>query len=58
MGFDPLADARRKTETNRQILECGFRIFSQRAISKITMAEVAEAAGIGVATRTVRYPTG
>lgn len=57
MGFDPLADARRKTETNRQILECGFRIFSQRAISKITMAEVAEAAGIGVATLYRYYRT-
>lgn len=50
MGFDAEKDAQQKAETRRQILEAAFRIFAERTIDKVTMTDVAEAAGVGVAS--------
>ena len=50
MGFDPKQDALQKEETNRRILDAGFSIFSEMNIDKVSMAKVADKAGIGVAT--------
>lgn len=50
MGFDPRADERQKTETRQRIIETGFRIFSENTIDAVNLTEVAEAAGLGMAT--------
>lgn len=50
MGVNPELNELQKEVTKQRILEAGFRIFSERTIEKVTMADVAEAAGIGVAT--------
>ena len=47
MGFDPKQDALQKEETNRRILDAGFCIFSEKSIDKVSMANVANKAGIG-----------
>ncbi|MCR5552456.1 MAG: TetR/AcrR family transcriptional regulator [Oscillospiraceae bacterium] len=39
-----------KEVTRNRILETGFRVFAEKAIDKVTMNDVAEAAGVGVAT--------
>lgn len=50
MGFNPEKDAQQKAATTQKILEAGFRIFAERTIEQVTMTDVADAAGIGVAT--------
>ena len=57
MGFDPKQDALQKEETNRRILDAGFSIFSEMNIDKVSMAKVADKAGIGVATLYRYYRT-
>ena len=57
MGFDPKQDALQKEETNRQILDAGFCIFSEMSIDKVSMANVANKAGIGIATLYRYYRT-
>ena len=57
MGFDPKQDALQKEETNRRILDAGFSIFSEMSIDKVSMAKVADKAGIGVATLYRYYRT-
>ena len=50
MGFDAEKDAQQKAETRRQILAAAFRVFAERTIEKVTMTDIAEAAGVGVAS--------
>ena len=57
MGFDPKQDALQKEETNRRILDAGFCIFSEKSIDKVSMANVANKAGIGIATLYRYYRT-
>ena len=57
MGFDPKQDALQKEETNRRILDVGFCIFSEMSIDKVSMANVANKAGIGIATLYRYYRT-
>ena len=57
MGFDPKQDALQKEETNRRILDAGFCIFSEMNIDKVSMANVANKAGIGIATLYRYYRT-
>ena len=57
MGFDHKQDALQKEETNRRILDAGFSIFSEMSIDKVSMAKVADKAGIGVATLYRYYRT-
>lgn len=57
MGFDPKQDALQKEETNRRILDAGFYIFSEKSIDKVSMANVANKAGIGIATLYRYYRT-
>ena len=57
MGFDPKQDALQKEETNRRILDAGFCIFSEMSIDKVSMANVANKAGIGIATLYRHYRT-
>ena len=57
MGFDPKQDALQKAETNRRILDAGFCIFSEMSIDKVSMANVANKAGIGIATLYRHYRT-
>lgn len=57
MGFDPKQDALQKEETNRRILDAGFCIFSEKSIYKVSMANVANKAGIGIATLYRYYRT-
>lgn len=57
MGRNLEKDAIEMADKNRRILENGFRIFSERTIEKVKMAEVAEAAGIGIASLYRYYST-
>ena len=58
MGFDPKQDALQKEETNRRrILDASFCIFSEMSIDKVSMANVANKAGIGIATLYRHYRT-
>ena len=57
MGFDPKQDALQKEETNRRILDAGFCIFSEKSIDTVSMANVANKAGIGIATLYRYYRT-
>ena len=50
MGRDPAKDAMQTAETRQRLLEAGLRLFSERAIEQVSMTDVAEAAGVGVAT--------
>ena len=50
MGFDPKKDEQQKAETRQRIIETGFRIFSEKTIDAVNLTEVAEAAGVGMAT--------
>lgn len=57
MGFDPKQDDLQKEETNRRILDAGFCMLSEMSIDKVSMANVAEKAGIGIATLYRYYRT-
>ena len=50
MGANPRLSTIRQEATRQLILEAGFRLFSESTIETITMTDVANAAGIGVAT--------
>ena len=50
MGFNPEKNAQQKAATTQKILEAGFRVFAERTIEKVKMTDVADVAGIGVAT--------
>ena len=57
MGFDHKQDALQKEETNRRILDAGFSMFSRMSIDKVSMENVADEAGIGIATLYRYYRT-
>ena len=42
---------------NQRILESAFRLFSENTIEKVKLTEVAEAAGIGIASLYRYYPS-
>ncbi len=50
MGFNPELNALQKEVTRQRILEAGFRLFVEKNIDKVSMQDVANAAGIGIAT--------
>lgn len=50
MSTNPELLAAQKEVTRQRILEAGFRVFAERTITPVKMTDVAEAAGIGVAT--------
>ncbi len=56
MGFSQEKDAQQKAETRNRILNAGFRLFTERSIEAVTITDVAEAAGIGVATVYRHFP--
>ncbi len=53
----PANDTAQMAATRQRILETGFRLFSQRTIDKVSMQDVADEAGIGVATLYRYYNT-
>ena len=57
MGRNLEKDAVEMAAKNRRILESGFRIFTQNTIEKVKMTDVAEAAGIGIASLYRYYST-
>ena len=50
MNANPELYALQKELTRQRILEAGFRVFAEKTIESVTMTDVADAAGIGVAT--------
>lgn len=50
MGTNQKLSTLRQEATRQLILETGFQLFSENTIEAITMADVANAAGVGVAT--------
>ncbi len=50
MGVNAELNALQKEVTRQKILEAGFRVFAEKTIEPVSMQEVADAAGIGVAT--------
>ncbi len=50
MSNNPEKDAIRAEARKREIMDAAFRVFTERSIDKVTMNDVADAAGIGVAT--------
>ena len=50
MGVNPELNALQKEVTRQRILEAAFRLFVDNNIDKVTMQDVASAAGVGVAT--------
>lgn len=57
MGRNSEKDAVEMAAKNQRILENGFRIFAENNIEKVTMLEVAKAAGISVASLYRYYST-
>ncbi len=57
MGVNPELNALQKEVTRQKILEAGFRLFVDNNIDKVTMQDVAKAAGVGVATVYRYYST-
>ena len=57
MGVNPELNALQKEVTRQRILEAGFRLFVDNNIDKVTMQDVAAAAGVGVATVYRYYST-
>ena len=57
MSTNPELNTLQKELTRTKILEAGFRIFAEKTIEKVTMTDVAEAAGVGVATVYRYYKT-
>ena len=57
MGVNAELNALQKEVTRQRILEAGFRVFAEKGIEKVAMTDVAEAAGIGVATVYRYYST-
>lgn len=50
MGVNTELNALQKEVTRQKILEAGFRLFVEKSIEKVTMQDVANEAGIGIAT--------
>ena len=50
MGVNQELNALQKEVTRQKILEAGFRIFAEKTIEPVSMQEIADAAGLGVAT--------
>ena len=50
MGINAELNALQKEVTRQRILEAGFHAFAEKGIDRVAMTDVAEAAGIGVAT--------
>ena len=50
MGVNPELNALQKEVTRQRILEAGFRLFVEKNIDKVSMQDVANEAGIGIAT--------
>ena len=50
MGVNPELNELQKEVTRKRILDAGFRLFVDKNIDKVTMQDVADAAGIGIAT--------
>ena len=57
MGVNPELNALQKEVTRQRILEAAFRLFVDNNIDKVTMQDVARAAGVGVATVYRYYST-
>ena len=57
MSVNPELNALQKEVTRTKILEAGFRIFAEKTIEKVTMTDIADAAGVGVATVYRYYKT-
>lgn len=57
MSTNPELNTLQKEVTRTKILEAGFRIFAEKTIERVTMTDVAEAAGVGVATVYRYYKT-
>ena len=57
MGVNQELNELQKQVTRKKILETAFRVFSEKTIGKVRMTDVAEAAGIGVATVYRYFPT-
>ena len=57
MSGNPELNALQKEVTRTKILEAGFRIFAEKTIEKVTMTDIADAAGVGVATVYRYYKT-
>ena len=50
MGRNPEADARARVARRQQLIEDAFHIFAEKTIDKLSMNEVADACGVGIAT--------
>ena len=50
MGFIPELDAQRKAATRNRILKTGFEVFAEKTIDATSIQQIADAAGIGIAT--------
>ena len=50
MGVNAELNALQKEVTRQRILEAGFHAFAEKGIDRVAMTDVAEAAGIGIAT--------
>ena len=50
MGRNPEADARARASRRQQLIEDAFHIFAEKTIDKLSMNEVADACGVGIAT--------
>ncbi len=57
MSANPELMTLQKEVTQQLILEAGFRLFAEQTIEKVKMTEVADAAGVGVATVYRYYST-
>ena len=57
MGRNPEKDAVEMAAKNQRILENGFRIFAENTIEKVTMNDVAKAAGIAISSLYRYYST-
>lgn len=57
MGVNPELNTLQKEVTRQRILEAAFRLFVDNNIDKVTMQDVASAAGVGVATVYRYYST-
>lgn len=57
MGANSELEALQKEVTRQRILETSFRVFAENTIEKVKMTDIADAAGIGVATVYRYYST-
>jgi len=47
---NPEKDEREMAERRERMLETGFRVFSEKGIEPVSMQEVADSCGLGIAT--------